>query len=246
VHLAALRDLSAALAATDAALRRVARRGGDVTGGDVAALLRIDALLQAVRARLGPHRGTLDPMPSEELSPFRVDGPQDVQLPTPAHPDPALDELASALKALEGGERAQDLRAHLLLRAVDLAQGAGMIAGFVTDGLSVRAVIELPTGRVSYPVPPAATEAISWNDQPGSRRGAVDAFAAQIGGADPQRAMYELVRAASRWINALPPASWQEISGVAIVRTPTGTTISLLPPGFTPPGPTTRAPGEAF
>jgi hypothetical protein len=56
--------------------------------------------------------------------------------------------------------------------------------------------------------------------------------------------MYELVRAAGRWLNALPPESWQQIGGVAITRNSTGNTITLLPVGFTPPGPATRAPGE--
>lgn len=174
----------------------------------------------------------------------RPDGPEAIATPTPEHPDPAMDELATALKTLEGGERAEDLRAHLILRAVDLAQSAGMLAGFVTDGLGVRAVIELPTGRVSYPVPPAQVEGITWGDHPSARRQAVEAFAAQIGGADPQRAMYELVRAASRWINALPPDSWSTIGGVAVTRSSTGNTVTVLPPGFTPPGPSTRAPGE--
>ena len=245
----ALRQLAAALAATDGALRRVARLRGDVSGGDVTSLLRMDALLRAVRSRLVPAEGgTLagmsDSHTASEALRIRPDAPEDVQLPTPAHPDPALDELATALKTLEMGERSQDLRAHLLLRAVDLAQSNGMLAGFVTDGLGVRAVIELPTGRVSYPIPPVQTEAIAWSDQPGARRQAVDRFAAQIGGADPQRAMYELVRAAGRWLNALPPESWAEIGGVAVTRNSTGNTISILPAGFTPPGPATRAPGE--
>lgn len=49
-----LRQLAEALDATHRALRRVAVLDGDVTRGDVRTLLRIDGLLRAVRARLGP------------------------------------------------------------------------------------------------------------------------------------------------------------------------------------------------
>ena len=230
-----LRQLEAALHVTHRALRRVALLGGDVTRGDPHALLRIDALLRAVLSRTG---GTLRGMSSESQQGRAL-------RPAPgAAPDPVQDELASALATVEGGERADDLREHLILRAVTLAQEAGLIAGFTTDGLGVRAVIELPTGRVSYPVQPPNADAISWDDNPGLRRQAVRDYASSVRGADANPAMYELVRAAGRWIAALPPESWQEISGVAVTRTSTGTTITILPAGFTPPGPATRAPGE--
>jgi hypothetical protein len=126
-------------------------------------------------------------------------------------------------------------------RALALALEAGLPAGALADGVGLRAVIGLPHGPVSFPLPPAP--AADPREDPGARRTRVEAYAAGVRGDDPGPALYEVVRAAGRWLAALPPQDRGLLGGLAVTLNAdgTGTTVSVLPHGYAPPGPQARA-----